>query len=301
MNHEPETTRIVRSWLKADEHESADRVLGTVLDRIAATPQRRRPWRARRLPEMNPGQKLALGAAAVLVAALAGAGLMVGGSLPAVGGPAASPSPSPSLPSSTTPSLDWTGPLRPDSATMPVIARSGDSDGRDAAVGWIDIVGVGAGGPGHRLKWDLELAGVPPRASTLDPTQRAIEYGVVLDGNGDGVADCLVGISTDAPKRGDYRVWVTDLATGTTDEQVGPPYGYPIDFVYPDEQVGPDEGPARHMTFFFLGGGFAQCASVGEPMRYYAWASVTDAGRVTAWDYAPDAAWLSQPWPVTKP
>jgi hypothetical protein len=47
------------------------------------------------------------------------------------------------------------------------------------------------------------------------------------------------------------------------------------------------------MSYFFLGGS-AQCSSYGVPV-HYAWASVTDAGRVTGWDYAPDAAWLSVP------
>ena len=43
MTAERDTTRVVRSWLRADEHESADRLLHTVLARLDTTPQRR-PW-----------------------------------------------------------------------------------------------------------------------------------------------------------------------------------------------------------------------------------------------------------------
>lgn len=100
-------------------------------------------------------------------------------------------------------------------------------------MGWIDV-GEVRSGPGRRLQWSLELGGTPPRASTLDPTQRIIEYGLVFDAEGDGVADCLVGINNDAQEPGDFRVWVANLRTGATDEQIGPPYGYPIDFSHPE-------------------------------------------------------------------
>ena len=49
MSTERDVTRIVRSWLRTDEHESADRVLDTVLDLLDATPQRRSWWPARRI------------------------------------------------------------------------------------------------------------------------------------------------------------------------------------------------------------------------------------------------------------
>jgi len=65
-------TNLVRSWLQADEHESADRLLGAVFDRLDTTPQRRPLWRARRNNLMNGTFKLvAAGTAAVLVAAAA--------------------------------------------------------------------------------------------------------------------------------------------------------------------------------------------------------------------------------------
>jgi hypothetical protein len=87
MSTDRDTTRIVRSWLRTAEHESADRVLGTVLDRLDATPQRRATWwPARRLPELNNTAKLVLGAAAVVVAALLGINFLLPGG-PSIGGP----------------------------------------------------------------------------------------------------------------------------------------------------------------------------------------------------------------------
>ena len=90
MTAERDTSRIVRSWLREDEHDSADRVLMTVLDRLDTTPQRRSKWPAWRDLRMN---KLALTAAAtamVLVVAI------VGSTLPGIAilGPGATPSPS---------------------------------------------------------------------------------------------------------------------------------------------------------------------------------------------------------------
>jgi hypothetical protein len=238
------------------------------------------------------GRTWVLLAAAMLTALLIGGALAVGGQLRL-----------PSLPSPT-PLREWTGPLRVESETMPLVVMVGNgnasdgsvwTDGQDAEVEWIDIGEVRSGG-GPRLRWSLELAGTPPRASTLDPAQRVIEYGVVLDGNADGIADCLIAINNDAPEPGDFRVSVTNLTTGATSDRVGPPYGFPIDFSHPDEQ----SGHPRHMTFFFLGG-TAPCEHPSMSVRFYAWASLTESGRVTAWDYAPDAAWLAAPDPGDQP
>ena len=70
MSTDRDTTRIVRSWLMTDEHESANRVLDAVLDALDTTPQRRSTWwPARRLSDMNAVLKF--GTAAVVVAAAA--------------------------------------------------------------------------------------------------------------------------------------------------------------------------------------------------------------------------------------
>lgn len=88
------TTRVVRSWLQTDEHESADRVLDAVLDRLDTTPQRRATrWPAWRLINMNNTAKVALAAVAVLAIAFLGIRVL----LPAqnVGDPGPTPTPTP--------------------------------------------------------------------------------------------------------------------------------------------------------------------------------------------------------------
>ena len=68
MSTDRDLTTLVRSWLQTDEHESADRVVGAVFDRLDTTPQRRPLWRAWRNNLMNGTFKLvAAGTAAVLV------------------------------------------------------------------------------------------------------------------------------------------------------------------------------------------------------------------------------------------
>ena len=95
MSTDLDTTRIVRSWLRQDEHESAARVLGEVHAALDATPQRPPWWPARRFADMNSFAKLAIAIAAVVVVAVVGFNLLPGGSN--VGGtPTASPSAPPS-------------------------------------------------------------------------------------------------------------------------------------------------------------------------------------------------------------
>ena len=72
MNASHDISSIVRSWIREDEHESADTVLEIVLSRLDSTPQRRPFWRAWRFPKMNSPVRYAIAAAAVLVVALVG-------------------------------------------------------------------------------------------------------------------------------------------------------------------------------------------------------------------------------------
>jgi hypothetical protein len=93
MNADRETTRVVRSWLEEGVTVLPDRVLDAVLEQVPTTPQRRSWWPAWRFSDMNTYVKFAIAAAAVLVVAVVGYNF-----LPArggVGGPAATPSPSP--------------------------------------------------------------------------------------------------------------------------------------------------------------------------------------------------------------
>src|SRR3954464_4434786 len=101
MTANRDLTRVVRSWLREDEHESADRVLGVVLDRLDTTPQRRSRWPAWRFSQMNSPVRLAIAAAAVLAVVLVGYQLLPrNASVGGVGTPAptqtsASPTPVP--------------------------------------------------------------------------------------------------------------------------------------------------------------------------------------------------------------
>ncbi len=93
MSTDRDTTRIVRSWLRTDEHESADRVLDAVLDQIDTTPQRRVTWwPVRRLFDMNKALTFGVAAAALVIVAVLGYNFLVPAG-PRVGGPAGSPSP----------------------------------------------------------------------------------------------------------------------------------------------------------------------------------------------------------------
>ncbi len=94
MHSERDVTRSVRSWLRTDEHESADRLLGTVLALLDTTPQRRSSWPSVRITEMNNVVKVALAAAAVVAVALVGTNLQPAGGRVGGSGSVASPSPS---------------------------------------------------------------------------------------------------------------------------------------------------------------------------------------------------------------
>jgi hypothetical protein len=135
MSAERDTTRIVRSWLRTDEHESADRVLDNVFALLDATPQRRSRWPARRIADMNPYTKIVIGAAAVLVVAVIGINMLpVGGGVgrgPAptptpVPSTVPTPSPSPTVSPSPTPAADVFPPIGPlETGKRHAISREG--------------------------------------------------------------------------------------------------------------------------------------------------------------------------------
>jgi hypothetical protein len=91
MSTENDVARSLRSWLRENRHEDADRVLEAVFDQVPATRQRSAPWLARRFPIMNNTLRIGLVAAAALVVAVIGIQLLGG---PNVGGPSNEPSPS---------------------------------------------------------------------------------------------------------------------------------------------------------------------------------------------------------------
>jgi hypothetical protein len=219
--------------------------------------------------------------------------------------PSATPS---STPSDQTRSTGWSGRLRP-GAAMPVRSLAATvsaadagahlwADGADAALAEIDIrqIRVQDVSSDGRMDWSLVLAGPYPSAVTLAKQHRVIEYGIVLDTDADGDADCQLGINNDATTLSDFRVWLKNVNNGTADERVGGPYGIPFDFKHPGENQDGSEQPDARMTFWFLQGApYTPCDTFGSTRTFYAWAVELEDGKVKAFDYAPDAAWLQMP------
>jgi hypothetical protein len=164
----------------------------------------------------------------------------------------------------------------------------GWNDPRDAPMGSADVLRVSLS-PEGQAHWRLELAERPPPVADME-AGLVIAYGLVIDTNGDAAADHLIGIDDDAPRAGDLRVWVTDLATGETDQRLGAPYGYPIEFSHPGEPEPRPDPPT--MVFTFLGR--SKPADLDpRTAHFYAWASATRDGRVVAYDTAPDTGWIT--------
>lgn len=132
MSADRDVKRIVRSWLQTDEHESANRVLANVLDRLDATPQRRPWWRAWRKTLMTGTTRFA--AAGIVLVAVIAVGTAVYFSRPdgplATPSPAAIASPTPSVPAVVQPSSIPTENPQPTqtgtSAPWVVFLRTGD-------------------------------------------------------------------------------------------------------------------------------------------------------------------------------
>jgi hypothetical protein len=107
MSAERELDRIVRSWLREDEHDSADDVLQSVLARLDTATQRRSIWPVRRFNEMSASARIVAVAAVVALAHSGGAVKLGGGRGPqATPGPSQAPSaapPSESAAASTAP------------------------------------------------------------------------------------------------------------------------------------------------------------------------------------------------------
>jgi hypothetical protein len=290
--HDPE--RRITAFFEEGIEVLPDWVLDAVRDEIDTT-QQRRAWRpAWRIPTMSYPLRVGL----VLALVFLGLGLALATRINIGSTPPTPPSPA-----------TWTGPVRADAGGMPVLSQSRDAetgwaDGRDAAVPWVDIRAI-HGGFQAASNWHIQLAGWPPRAEGLDPDQTVIAYGVVLDTNRDRVPDYEFGINNDAPEAGDFRVWVTDLAAGHTNEKVGPPYGFPVEFGHPDEQDPDDTMNGQPfpptVNFLFLGSsrpsGPPEEVLPSDQWQFYVWATVTEGGEVVAWDYAPDSGWLTMASP----
>lgn len=162
-------------------------------------------------------------------------------------------------------------------------------DPADTEPGWVDVT---------RIRVENQLAYGYAPVVRLDLGERFpprqgeawadVEYGLVLDLDGDRVADCELGIATATQVPLHYRVWARELDR-TLVEQVGPPYGIPFEFAHPEEQL---QGLTDRMQFIF--GDFATaCHSPIQARHVYAWAALLEDGRPVTVDFAPDAGWFS--------
>lgn len=193
----------------------------------------------------------------------------------------------------TSEAAEWPGPVRT-GVVLPVVPDRrlgppanpwrGWTDPRDSEVGQVDIR-VLAG-------WGLMLQEDARLEAWLSRGERVVEYGLVVDNDGDRVADCQLALNTDAPGRG-LRAILRNLHTGETDERIGPPYGYPFEFGF-IEPTPPRQARRPRPSLFieFLGAWQAPCEPRAGRIHWYAYTSLARNGHVTAWDFAPDEAWL---------
>lgn len=223
--------------------------------------------------------------------------LLIGGTAVAVRLLSDDSSPAPDVPDAV---LEWTGPVRAEraGAAVETLARAADStltwsEAPDTAPRWVDIAHVVIS-PDFP-NWRLELGLGHPRREALTRAGRVLGFGFVMDTNDDGIADYVVGIDSDAAAPA-VHVWLTDLASGETDERFAAPYGDPVDFATSLWGEGDPTGPQRLPGGDFFNVGFAPAELFDlETARFYAWSSLTEDGEVVAWDYAPDTGWLSAP------
>jgi hypothetical protein len=117
---------------------------------------------------------------------------------------------------------DWPAPVRTEPAgpatIVPISDRYQDpaSDTESGAFPWTDIHAVGFG---HNNAVVVYVPGAP----AVDPTEQWIAYGLVVDDDGDGVADRRFGMDNIPGFASDWhqhRAWITDLHTGRTESSV---------------------------------------------------------------------------------
>lgn len=182
-----------------------------------------------------------------------------------------------------------TGPWNPIRAPQTAVGEQSVPDPADTTNDAIDIRRVEVGESGGSRTLDdfvIEVANSYPGESMVG---KMVDYGVVIDTDGDLKPDCHLGISNrndPAAQPPGPQVWLRNLRTGSADDRVGGPYGIPFDFAYPKS------GPGATVKFFFLDPIPWPCDGYGPGDHFYAYTSLTENGQVTAWDFAPDHTWI---------
>ena len=202
---------------------------------------------------------------------------------------------------------DWPMPVRVEPGGDPLVIEMDPAGGFPDPLGdlgpgrpaWLDIVNL-TGGSGYTPAFGVEIAGALP-IPIRHPAEQWIAYGIVLDVDEDGVADVRIGMDN-LPDG--HRAWRTDLMAGETLAKAGPPYGLVGRRAWHGELDDPTlYGPGRIALDTYYPGDMGSAPLRGvlrytmqpgeRPVRYYAWASMIEDGRVVATDYAPDAGWLT--------
>jgi hypothetical protein len=273
MSTDRDMTRLVRSWLRTDEHESADRVLDNVFAMLDATPQHRPMWRVRRIADMNTFAKLATATVAVVVVAVVGYNL-----LPFRGGSGGGPTPTPSSSPAPTPAPTPTAstsiafpPAGPLEAGRHTLTESGTVFSIQVPAGWRSS--------------GLNCSGCAPDAGWLQRgTDESTDPGAVwmpiwsVDGvASDPCAGKPAPVPTSVAKLADAVATLpgTDLVTAPEDVVVG---GRPAKHVV--IKIPTDIGcPARQFNMWADNGVFRWATALGQTNRVW----IVDLGGKRFW------------------
>lgn len=153
---------------------------------------------------------------------------------------------------------------------------------------WVDLTYIDlqqsfVGTDGVSIRIQLAGGGAAPE---LDPRQRWIGYGVVIDLDGDGIGDRRVGMDN-ARTLGTRREWVSDLGTGEVVVNPGG-FGYAgLNTWFDTSYAG--EGGRTDTARLIVGQGCGQ-----RGLRFYVWASTIEGGHVVN-DYLPSRGWINHP------
>jgi hypothetical protein len=258
MRMDPETKRIVQSWLEEGRTALPDHILDAVLDQLPATRQRRPLWPARRIVEMNTFSRLSIAAAGGVVVTLVAINLFAPSNGVGGGGPTISPLHAPSPTSESNPSPSLAG-VNPNSADFTIGSHSLTVDGVPFSFivpngGWEPFSSFfmsksfrGPQGAEALIFWATFPGGALAESCDLDTPP-----------NGRSAADLATAVST-APG--------TELVTGPSDVTVGGRAAKHI-VVTVREKLGCDPGFFYHWKAK-MGGALWLTSDVGDTIRVW--------------------------------
>jgi hypothetical protein len=316
MNRDEYVVELLTDWLKDQPTRAPDVLMDSLRSDLRTTAQRRSRWRRPigATPALGMVVRLAAAAAVAFLVVLLVADLL----LPAVG-PAVPPSPSPSASPTATPcptpvrsaspspggsstspapESDWPGPLReeppcgsPDALVIAVgeTTTTFDDPAADAGVDAPDEIDIDelqiaterdVAEPG--LPNGITIVAAEPINFETAPDSPRLGYGVVLDLDGDGIADQRIGIEN-ALFAETFRTWLTDLATGQTAT---------FDGSGSESGLSVDANVTGEGTIMVRLSPIGQQTPAVKAIRFYAWASAIDEGGQISTDFAPDDGWI---------